>query len=142
MRHWRYRERGVTRYLTAAAGGLLFPAAGVFCLAGVTMVCGLLPVWLTRAAAQLFWWMGAAWAGWHAGLHGRTHGVITGLLCGLLMSLAAVAAAWYVGEILMSRMLVRCVGMLVCGIAGGVGGVNVRIHRPPDYAHLLRRIGK
>ena len=142
MRQVHHNVRSIARYLTAAAGGLLFPAAGVLCLAGLTMVCGLLPAALTRIAAQLFWWMGAAWAGWYAGLHGRRHGAATGLVCGMLLSAAAAAGAHYLGDGVTSRTAVRCVGMLVCGIAGGILGVDTRIHRPPDQPHVLRRIGK
>ena len=70
-------------------------------------------------------------AGCRAGWRLRHRGAMYGLLCGLLLTGILLAGCLLSGQHPGSVMELRCIGMGVSGMTGGVIGVNLPNKLPP-----------
>lgn len=119
------------RLLLAVCSGLSVTACGVFlCAAGLLL--GNVPAWLLAWISTVLWCAGAFRAADCFARHTRHHGIGCGLLCGGMFCIILLIGMQYAEGVLLSRVLLRCVLLLLTGMCGGVYGVNRKITKPPN----------
>ncbi|MBE6876437.1 MAG: TIGR04086 family membrane protein [Ruminococcus sp.] len=130
MHHVRLWKSVLFRYLFSVLEGIFWIFAGGLGTAFL-LTAGTLPAQMLIWMMHFLWSTGAFLSARRAGFHGRRHGIRTGFLCSLFLCLILFSGCVLLKETVTVRMFTRCLLMFPAGIAGGIAGVNKKLHKPP-----------
>lgn len=131
MRHVRLWKSVPCRYLFSVLEGMFCIFAGGLGTAFL-LINGSIPAQVLVWMMHILWSIGAFSASRRAGFHGRRHGIRTGFFCTAFLCMILFSGCLLLKETVTAGMLTRCLLMFPAGIAGGIAGVNKKLHKPPD----------